>query len=43
LRRALAAVDCSAILLYDAINMRYATDVPNMQTWATQNPWLNSR
>jgi Xaa-Pro aminopeptidase len=27
------AHDCAAILLYDPINIRYATDVSNMQVW----------
>ncbi len=39
LRRQVAAADCAAILLYDAINIRYATDVSNMQVWATHNPF----
>ena len=28
---------CSAILLYDPINIRYALDVSNMQLWMTHN------
>lgn len=31
--------DCSGILLYDPINIRYALDVSNMQLWATHNPF----
>ncbi len=31
--------DCAAILLYDPINIRYATDLSNMQLWATHNPF----
>ena len=30
--------DCAAILLYDPLNIRYATDVSNMQLWMTHNP-----
>ena len=33
------AKDCAAILLYDPINIRYATDLSNMQLWATHNPF----
>ncbi|MET0605516.1 MAG: Xaa-Pro peptidase family protein [Beijerinckiaceae bacterium] len=29
--------DCAAILLYDPVNIRYATDVSNMQLWMTHN------
>ncbi len=29
--------DCAAILLYDPINIRYATDVSNMQLWMAHN------
>ena len=29
--------DCAAILLYDPINIRYATDVANMQVWMLHN------
>ncbi|WP_244818394.1 Xaa-Pro peptidase family protein [Caballeronia sp. Lep1P3] len=30
--------DCSAILLYDPVNIRYATDTSNMQIWSGRNP-----
>jgi Xaa-Pro aminopeptidase len=33
----LAKHDCAAILLYDPVNIRYATDVSNMQLWMTHN------
>jgi Xaa-Pro aminopeptidase len=29
--------ECAAILLYDPVNIRYATDVSNMQLWMTHN------
>src|SRR5215469_2296031 len=29
---------CAAILLYDPVNIRYATDTSNMQVWAGRNP-----
>ncbi len=29
--------DCAAILLYDPVNIRYATDVANMQVWTLHN------
>ena len=29
---------CPAILLYDPVNIRYATDTSNMQVWAGRNP-----
>ena len=32
------AHDCTAILLYDPINIRYALDVSNMQVWAAHSP-----
>ena len=31
------AHDCAAILLYDPVNIRYATDVANMQVWMLHN------
>jgi len=34
-----AARDCTAILLFDPVNIRYALDVSNMQVWATHNPF----
>jgi Xaa-Pro aminopeptidase len=30
--------NCSAILLYDPVNIRYATDTSNMQIWSGRNP-----
>jgi Xaa-Pro aminopeptidase len=30
--------ECPAILLYDPVNIRYATDTSNMQVWAGRNP-----
>ncbi|SFT83185.1 M24 family metallopeptidase [Paraburkholderia aspalathi] len=30
--------NCSAILLYDPVNIRYATDTSNMQIWTGRNP-----
>ena len=36
-REALAARDLAGILLYDPVNVRYATDAPNMQVWCTHN------
>lgn len=30
--------DCAAILLYDPVNIRYATDTSNMQIWTGRNP-----
>jgi Xaa-Pro aminopeptidase len=32
-----AKADCAAILLYDPCNIRYATDVTNMQVWMLHN------
>lgn len=29
---------CAAILLYDPVNIRYATDTSNMQVWTGRNP-----
>jgi Xaa-Pro aminopeptidase len=34
-----AAHDCTAILLFDPINIRYALDARNMQLWAAHNPF----
>jgi len=34
-----ARADVGGMLLYDPINIRYATDVTNMQVWATHNPF----
>jgi Xaa-Pro aminopeptidase len=36
-RKQLAASDCDAILLYDPMNIRYATDTTNMQVWTLHN------
>ena len=38
LRAELAARDCAGILLYDPINIRYATGSRNMAVWTTHNP-----
>ncbi|MCD5987200.1 aminopeptidase P family protein [Pseudomonas sp. CDFA 553] len=37
-RDVLAASECTAILLYDPVNIRYATDSSNMQVWTGRNP-----
>ena len=36
-REQLLAQDCAAILLYDPVNIRYATDTSNMQVWTLHN------
>ena len=36
-REALAARDLAGIVLYDPVNIRYATDSPNMQVWCAHN------
>lgn len=36
-RDEIARNDCAAILLYDPVNIRYATDVSNMQVWMLHN------
>ena len=36
-REALAARDLAGIILYDPVNIRYATDSPNMQVWCAHN------
>lgn len=36
-REQLLAEDCAAILLYDPVNIRYATDTSNMQVWTLHN------
>ena len=38
LRAQLRHFDCAAGLFYDPINVRYATDVPNMQVYSLHNP-----
>ena len=30
--------DCAGLLLFDPLNIRYATDTSNMQLWTTHNP-----
>ncbi len=35
----LAANDCAGLLLFDPLNIRYATDSTNMQLWNTHNPF----
>jgi Xaa-Pro aminopeptidase len=37
-RDRLAAADLAGIVLFDPINIRYATDVSNMQVWCLHNP-----
>lgn len=37
-RRQLRASGCNAVLLFDPVNIRYATDCPNMQVWTLHNP-----
>lgn len=37
-RKELVALDCPAIILYDPVNIRYATDTSNMQVWTGRNP-----
>jgi len=37
-REQLMAAGCEAILLYDPVNIRYATDTTNMQVWTMHNP-----
>ncbi len=36
-RKKLIAFDCAGILLYDPINIRYATDSTNMSLWTSHN------
>ena len=38
LRRELEARDVAGIVLFDPINIRYATDTSNMQVWTLHNP-----
>jgi Xaa-Pro dipeptidase len=38
LRRILRDADVAGILLFDPINIRYASDVSNMQVWCMHNP-----
>lgn len=37
-RGQLVAAGCNAVLLYDPINIRYATDTANMSLWTMRNP-----
>jgi Xaa-Pro aminopeptidase len=37
-REQLQRNNCNAILLYDPVNIRYATDTSNMQIWTGRNP-----
>ncbi len=37
IRQQLRARDFAAAILYDPLNVRYATDVPNMQVWCLHN------
>ena len=37
-RRELARCDYAAAVLYDPVNIRYATDTSNMQVWTLHNP-----
>ena len=37
IRQKLAEHDCAAILLYDPLNIRYATDCSDMQVWTMHN------
>lgn len=37
--KALHARDCGGLLMFDPLNIRYATDTTNMQIWNTHNPF----
>lgn len=37
LQRQIQAHDCAGLLLFDPLNIRYATDTSNMQLWITHN------
>ncbi len=39
LTRALAARDYGGLLMFDPLNIRYATDTTNMQVWNMHNPF----
>ena len=39
LTKAIADRDIGGILMFDPLNIRYATDAPNMQLWNTHNPF----
>jgi Xaa-Pro dipeptidase len=38
IKQKLAEHDCAAILVYDPLNIRYATDCSDMQIWTMHNP-----
>lgn len=38
IRQRLVELDCTAILLYDPVNIRYTFDCSNMQVWTAHNP-----
>lgn len=38
LRQVLQQMDCAAGLFFDPVNIRYTTDVSNMQVWCLHNP-----
>jgi Xaa-Pro aminopeptidase len=38
LQEQIARHDCAGLLLFDPLNIRYATDTTNMQLWTTHNP-----
>src|SRR5262245_58384074 len=38
IRKKLAEHDCAALLAYDPLNIRYATDCSDMQVWTMHNP-----
>lgn len=38
LLKALAERDCGGLLMFDPLNIRYATDTTNMQIWTMHNP-----
>ncbi|MCK5365585.1 MAG: aminopeptidase P family protein, partial [Gammaproteobacteria bacterium] len=38
LRSKLAERDCAGGIFFDPVNIRYATDVSNMQVWGLHNP-----
>ena len=39
LTKAITDKDIGGILMFDPLNIRYATDTPNMQLWNTHNPF----
>ena len=38
MRRKISEHDCAGILLFDPLNIRFATDTSNMQVWTLHNP-----